>query len=294
MIIIDEKADMKLAEALEALRADPGISRCIHFHLSHLAVAQGIREQAIAAAKRHTVPGSARIFFCEDGDIFILAPVLPGKKGKELILEMAAFLNMPPEGEWASFYELEIQINKLLVIVEQKIERRRLREELGRKQREEEQAKRRRQAILEGGLRMDGEYIRKRRAVRDNPELMIIEDDAFSRKLVENVLHKQYRLTALATADHALSTYTSLAPDTLFLDINLPDVTGHELLEKIIAIDPDAYVIMLSGNSDKANVMQAINLGAKGFIAKPFTRDKLIQYIERCQTINREKSHAYL
>ncbi len=92
-------------------------------------------------------------------------------------------------------------------------------------------------------------------------------------------------MTGLSVATYALDKYTNIAPDILFLDINLPDVTGHELLEKILILDPDAYVIMLSGNCDRDNITQAISKGAKGFIAKPFTKDKLFQYIDRCPTI---------
>ncbi len=65
----------------------------------------------------------------------------------------------------------------------------------------------------------------------------------------------------------------------------MPDVTRHELLEKIITIDPEAYIIMLSGNASQANIVQAMSLGAKGFIAKPFSREKIFQYIDRCPTI---------
>ena len=127
--------------------------------------------------------------------------------------------------------------------------------------------------------------ITQRRAKRNHPEIMIIEDDPFSRRLVENTLLKKYPLTGLAEATYALDTYTRIAPDVLFLDINLPDVTGHELLEKIIIIDPDAYVVMLSGNSDRHNITQAMSKGAKGFVAKPFSKEKLFHYIEHCPTI---------
>jgi two-component system chemotaxis response regulator CheY len=127
--------------------------------------------------------------------------------------------------------------------------------------------------------------IDQRRSSRKSPHFMIIEDDVFSRRLVENVLQKQYPLTGLGEATNSLQTYSRIAPDLLFLDINLPDVTGHELLERIISIDPKAYVIMLSGNADRENIMQAMRKGAKGFVAKPFTKDKLFQYIERCPTI---------
>jgi two-component system chemotaxis response regulator CheY len=126
-----------------------------------------------------------------------------------------------------------------------------------------------------------------RRLDRLDVEVMVIEDDAFSRRLVETAINKQYRVTALGETENALRTYLQLAPNLLFLDINLPNVSGHDLLNRILALDPKAFVVMLSGNCDRDNVMQAMQAGAKGFVAKPFTRDKLFQYIERCPTIKK-------
>ncbi|MFZ4541324.1 MAG: response regulator [Rickettsiales bacterium] len=286
MILIDDGADTKLARALEALRAEPDATRCIYFSLAGKPTISGMREKIIESVQQHFPYLSIKVYVCEDGDIFILAPVIPSKEGRKFILDIAAHARLPASDDWSGFYEVSLQVNKLLVTVEKKLEKRRRESEATQKQWTMEQAERKRQIILNTNAPSHRLHdIAERRKSRSSPELMIIEDDAFSRRLVENVLQKQYPLTALDNADFALATYTNLAPNMLFLDINLPDVTGHELLERIIALDPDAYVIMLSGNSDQTNITQAMSKGAKGFIAKPFTRDKLFQYIDRCPTI---------
>ncbi len=286
MMLIDEHVEPKLAEALEALKADPKTSRCIFFNLagSELVTAD-FKEKLFEQAQRYFAAIDASIYLCADGDIFILAPAIPAKDGKEFILSIGELLQRPVGDDWMGFYEVSLQVNKLLIIVEQKLERIRKIEEAKRKLLEQQQQERKRYAILNGAIHGKAEDIRRRRIGRAKPELMMIEDDAFSRRLVENVLQKTYSLTGLGEATYALETYARLAPDLLFLDINLPDVTGHELLEKILALDPDAQVIMLSGNCDRENITQAMSKGAKGFIAKPFTKDKLFQYIERCLTI---------
>ncbi len=286
MLLINEHVEPKLAEALEALKADPKTSRCIFFNLSGSnLVTDDFKEKLFELAQRHFPTIDAHIYLCGDGDIFILAPTIPLKDGKEFILSIGGLLNKPVGDEWVGFYEVSLQINKLLAIVEQKLECARIAEEAKRKLLEQQQQERKRQAILNGGVNGKSDDIKHRRTSRAKPELMMIEDDAFSRRLVENVLQKQYALTGLGEATYALDTYARIAPDLLFLDINLPDVTGHELLEKILKLDPDAYVIMLSGNADRDNIMQAMSKGAKGFIAKPFTKEKLFQYIDRCPTI---------
>ena len=120
------------------------------------------------------------------------------------------------------------------MILEKKIEKRHNESQAIQQKIEMEQAKRKRQMILNDNISNNRSHnIAQKRNSRNRAEFMIIEDDAFSRRLVENVIQKQYPLTALATADFAIPTYSNLAPDLLFLDINLPDVTGHELLEKI-------------------------------------------------------------
>lgn len=286
MLLIDEHAETELAATLEALKANPSTTtRCIYFHLMDKPAIAGIKESIIAATQQHIACDDKQVYVCDDGDICIIASTIRSKDGNQLILDVANAANRVASDDWVGFYEASLQINTLLVIVEKKLQKRKRIEEEKRKLLEQHQHERKRQAILNGGVTGKAEEIHARRAHRTAPEFMIIEDDAFSRKLVENVLQKKYALTGLGEATHALDTYARIAPDLLFLDINLPDVTGHELLEKILTLDPNAYVVMLSGNADQANITQAMGKGAKGFIAKPFTREKLFQYIERCPTI---------
>lgn len=292
MLIIDQHVESKLTRTLEEARAQGNSTtlRCIHFKAAQqhpVSLSQEkLRQAVLSAAEHHLAAVNPEIFLCEDGDIFILAPSIPSKDARYVIFEVAAQLGVSASEDFAAFSEVYIQVNKLLMLVEQKAERKRIEVQSAKKQHDEQQAQRKREAILNpSAFAAKASDITRRRTARTRPELMIIEDDLFSRRLVENTLQKQYSLTALGNADNALTTYITLAPDILFLDINLPDVTGHELLEKFVALDPDAYIIMLSGNSDQANIVQAMSRGAKGFIAKPFTRDKLFQYIDRCPTL---------
>lgn len=281
MIIVDQDANAKLSIRLERIKAEAENARGIYLKQSGAS-----KEGVISALHKHIASVDMQIFLCGDGDIFILAPTIASKHGREFILDVAAAVGKPASEEWVRFIELPLQIHSSLVEVQAKLDKQRKAEEAQRKAFEQQQAERKRQAILNGGSTARWEEIKHRRSTRTIPEIMVIEDDAFSRRLLENALEKKYKLTDLSEATYALATYARLAPDLLFLDINLPDVTGHELLEKIITLDPEAYVIMLSGNSDRENIMHAMNKGAKGFVAKPFTKDKLLQYIERCPTIH--------
>ena len=65
-----------------------------------------------------------------------------------------------------------------------------------------------------------------------------------------------------------LQAYRQSKPDIAIIDINLPGLSGYELLRKIRKDDPDAKVIMFSVNDDPAFVVRAVELGAKGFVCK--------------------------
>jgi two-component system, chemotaxis family, chemotaxis protein CheY len=289
MIIIDEGANGKLIQALKSLTDLEG-KYCIRIHPIDGSI-EKTRHTIITQAQEY-MP-STDIYFCEDGYIFLLTQTASIKECRKAILAIATALKIKPIEHLGEIYDLALQSGTLLILLEKKLVSNRKTEEIIAKLQVQEQAAvisaRKRQEILDQNVRKTAEQIAAQRKLRNEPILMIIEDDHFSRRLVESVLQKQYCLIDLPSAEAALSTYANIAPDVLFLDINLPDVTGHELLEKILALDPKAYVVMLSGNADRNNVIQAMQNGAIGFVAKPFSRDKLFQYIERCPTISKEK-----
>ena len=189
MILIDEHADIKLAEALEALRAEPNTTRCIYFSLMDKPAIPGIKEKIIASAGEYISSSNPKVYLCEDADICILAPGIPSKEGRKFILDIAAYANMPASDDWVGFYEVSLQVNKLLITVEKKLEKRRKEAEAIQKQYAKEQAEHKRQTILNNNAPSHRLHdIAVRRKSRSKPELMIIEDDAFSCRLVENVL----------------------------------------------------------------------------------------------------------
>jgi DNA-binding NarL/FixJ family response regulator len=57
-------------------------------------------------------------------------------------------------------------------------------------------------------------------------------------------------------------------PDVTVIDINLPDVSGFELMRRIRKDDPDARIIMFSMNGDPAFVVRAVEMGAQGYVFK--------------------------
>ena len=115
----------------------------------------------------------------------------------------------------------------------------------------------------------------------DTKELrvLLVEDDPATRWIVRKSLKNE---CLFATADHvakAIELYMSFNPHLVFLDIQLPDGTGYEVLDWIKICNPDAYVVMFSSHNTIDNIMRADENGASGFIPKPFSKQSLLHYV---------------
>lgn len=123
-----------------------------------------------------------------------------------------------------------------------------------------------------------------RRFDRARNAVLIVEDDPLSVFIAKKSVEPDCIAFVATDGASACESYAKHAPDVVFLDIGLPDISGHDVLTKILAIDPTAYVVMLSANSTRPDIMRAMQLGAKGFIGKPFSKSKLAQYIAQAPT----------
>jgi DNA-binding NarL/FixJ family response regulator len=75
-------------------------------------------------------------------------------------------------------------------------------------------------------------------------------------------------LEEAADAKSAQRAFNQKRPDVTVIDINLPDVSGFELMRRIRRDDPDAKIIMFSMNNDPAFVVRAVEMGAQGYVSK--------------------------
>jgi two-component system KDP operon response regulator KdpE len=66
------------------------------------------------------------------------------------------------------------------------------------------------------------------------------------------------------------------APDLIILDLGLPDMHGHDLLQTIRARNESVPIVVLSSRSDEAGKVQALDLGADDYVTKPFGMDELL------------------
>lgn len=116
--------------------------------------------------------------------------------------------------------------------------------------------------------------------------VLLIEDDRTTRRMVAKSLKDHCELYEAPDASQGISAYNAFDPDLVFMDIELPDGDGQQLLEWITHNDPGAFVVMFSGHSDNNHVMDSIDSGAKGFVSKPFDLEKMLYFIKMCPKLH--------
>lgn len=129
-------------------------------------------------------------------------------------------------------------------------------------------------------------------ATNDHSEktVLIVDDVEYSRQLLRNCILsvcdggsiqvKRFKIINAANAQVAFSKIEQEKPDIIFLDIELPDINGIEILKRIKSEHPGSFVIMVSGQSTIANVKESLTSGAAGFIVKPFSGDKVMEALK--------------
>ena len=141
-----------------------------------------------------------------------------------------------------------------------------------------------------GSLRDVFEEAKHVRMARMPLHVMIVEDDALTRRMVASAFKENYALINATNAQEAIENYLTHAPDIVFLDIGLPDTSGFDVLHRIMASDPNAYVVMFSGNGYLDNVATALSEGASGFVSKPFKKEKMQRYIQESGLHHRKQT----
>ena len=119
-------------------------------------------------------------------------------------------------------------------------------------------------------------------------EILVIDDNADIRFLICNILkEKEYVVRSAANYDQALFEINKKTPDLAVIDIKLDkgDRDGIDLLKHIMKINKSVPVIMISGHANVQLAVEAIRIGAYEFVEKPFSTEKILNYVTRALEI---------
>ncbi|MDR6983413.1 two-component system chemotaxis response regulator CheY [Rheinheimera pacifica] len=114
---------------------------------------------------------------------------------------------------------------------------------------------------------------------------VLIIDDAYTVReyLRQTLLHLGIsNVQEAANGKRGLSAFAEQQHDLVFLDIELPDINGQQLLQLIKTQADKTHVVMVTAHNSVDNVRNSIASGASGFIAKPFSPQKIKNIVERC------------
>jgi two-component system, chemotaxis family, chemotaxis protein CheY len=124
------------------------------------------------------------------------------------------------------------------------------------------------------------------RLERKEKVILVVEDDMYIRELLGKPFQSKGKVVRLDDAENIVETYLQILPDIVFLDIHLPGGSGLDCLAEILSFDDSAYIVIVSIDTAKENIFAAQKLGAKGFVAKPFTPEKLMAVYNKCPTLS--------
>jgi len=113
--------------------------------------------------------------------------------------------------------------------------------------------------------------------------VMIVDDSAIIRQAIHKHL-KDFNIDVVGTAENgkiALEVFKKTNPDIVTLDITMPEMDGLSVLEEMLKINKNVKVMVVTALSDKSTGLKAMKLGAKSFLPKPFTPEKLRSSFER-------------
>jgi CheY-like chemotaxis protein len=286
MIITAEETEHKLRILLKKM--DKGVPGLFCFHLNFAAL--GIAKRDIFAVVSEVLrmapfAHNINLFLCNDGDVFITCK----DWNNQIMLDQLERLQKKlPDNQLSSIvnaYDVWLDWDKLEQLIETKINAHNVNIQQQQQQNIENISQNVMQAIPPQLIAS----FAKRRNQRTQPLIMVADDDRVCRTLAVSMLDVNYSSTSAANGVDTIKLYAERAPDILFLDIGMPDMSGHDILKCIFMIDREAYVVMFSGHKQREQVLKSMEYGAKGFVGKPFARGLILEYINKSPFVQQKK-----
>jgi two-component system chemotaxis response regulator CheY len=110
--------------------------------------------------------------------------------------------------------------------------------------------------------------------------VLVVDDSGYARRLLRQTLEAGgHAVIEAASGMAGLEAYAVHAPDVVLLDLTMEDVGGLEVLERLREVDPNARVIVVSADIQRATGRQVAEAGAFRFLAKPADAEDVIEAV---------------
>ena len=121
--------------------------------------------------------------------------------------------------------------------------------------------------------------------------ILLVEDDPATSRSIELMLtHANLNVYCTDLGEDGIDLAKLYDYDLILLDLNLPDMSGHEVLRQLRLARIETPILILSGSDDTDSKIRGFGFGADDYMTKPFHRDELIARIHAI--IRRSKGHA--
>jgi len=109
-------------------------------------------------------------------------------------------------------------------------------------------------------------------------KILIVDDASFMRNVLKDIIKSNGLASEIFEAGDGIEgvkAFQKIKPDLVTMDVNMPRADGIQALRAILKIDPTAKVIMITSVEEKHIVQDAIKLGARDYVVKPFDRSNV-------------------
>ena len=119
-------------------------------------------------------------------------------------------------------------------------------------------------------------------------KILIADDSLFMRKLLKNILSKQYEVIEASSGAETIKQFEKEKPNLVLLDIIMPEgeEEGIKVLRGLIKANPQARVVMITAVGQDAIVEECKKLGARDYIVKPFDEKHVLETVEKYLNTN--------
>mgnify|MGYP000308387444 CR=1 FL=1 len=128
-------------------------------------------------------------------------------------------------------------------------------------------------------------------------KVLLIDDDDSLRRVTEYSLHSAgFHVLSAVNGQQGLDAFRADSPQVVITDIQMPGLSGHDVLQQIKTERPETIVIVITAYSSVEKAVDAMKQGAYDYLAKPFSRDELVIVVEKAFNLREgcERKDDYL
>ena len=114
-----------------------------------------------------------------------------------------------------------------------------------------------------------------------NKSILIVEDEAGPRESLRMILKPFYETLIASSGEEAIRIFRTENVNLVTLDLNMPGLTGIDVLKEMKKIKPEVEVVIITALATLRNAQQAIQYGAGDILSKPFHVSEVINVIKK-------------